>query len=192
MSELHGFSTPGAAEKDITIPRFYMRPVKNEFRTKLEGRPIFDDVEYVEIVIPGQKSTVDERVKDEHRQRWPDRYRAFKDNQEAPEHGTPLSEWPGVTRGQVEELSYFHIRTVETLAALDDAALSRAIPMGGFAIRDKARRYLDAAKGAAPADALAAENEQLRETISAMKEQIDQMAEEIQKLREAGAKGEGR
>lgn len=182
MSELPAFRVPGQ-EPDITMPRFYMRPVQNAFRSKQEGRPIFDDVEYVEILIPGQKSTVDERVKDEHRDRWPRQYEAFKAGQEAAQDGWALEEWPGLTRSQVEELKFFHVRTVETLAALDDGALAKVFPMGGFAIREKAQRDLAAAAGSAPTDALAAENAQLREKMAVMEETIETLRAELEQAR---------
>jgi hypothetical protein len=190
MSGLPDFVVPGVDSRDLTIPRFYIRPLQNAFKTAQEGRPIFDDVEYVEVIIPGDRNAVvDERVKDEHRQRWPRQYQNFKDGREMAQDGTPLEEWPGVTRSQVEELKHFNVRTVEVLAALDDSGLQRAVPMGGYALRDKAKRFLELAAGSAPADALAAERERDRATMEAMKEQMAAMAAEIDRLRAASSGG---
>jgi hypothetical protein len=179
---LPDFVEPGTQVRDITIPRFYMRPVHNAWRSKQEGRPIFDEVEYVEIIIPGQRSTVDERVKDEHKRNWAARYKAFKDGLEVAQDGTPLEEWPGVTRSQVEELKFFHVRTVETLAALDDGGLQRAVPMGGHALRAAAKRYLEQAADRAPAERLAAENDQLRGKMATMEEKMATMEATIREL----------
>jgi hypothetical protein len=35
------------------FPRFYMRAVQSNFETERQGRPIFNDEEYVEIIMAG-------------------------------------------------------------------------------------------------------------------------------------------
>ncbi len=129
--------------KDNIIPRFYMKPVKNEFKSNAEGREVWDEVEYVEMFIPGDKLTeVHEKVKDHHRERWAPRYAAFKESREAPSEGTPLEEWAGIGAAQVMELKSCHSRRVEHLAGLADSQLSKSVPMGGQALREKAQRYV--------------------------------------------------
>lgn len=157
MSDVPSFQVlqPG---QDLCRPRFYMRAVQNNFLTEREGKPVFEDKEYVEIVVPGDRnSLVDRPVNANDKERWPQHYAAFKAQQSVPETGTPLTEWAGVTRSQAEELAIMNVKTVETLAALDDAGLARCVRMGGFKLREKAQRFLEAAAGAAPAEKLAAE-----------------------------------
>lgn len=132
-----------AGKADNIIPRFYVKAVKNEFRSEAEGREVYNDVEYVEMIVPGDKnSIVDERVKDVHRERWARQYAAFKESREAPVEGTPLEEWAAVTVSQVMELKSSHVRTVEQLAGLSDSQLSKVVPMGGHALREKAQLYV--------------------------------------------------
>lgn len=132
-----------AGDKDTIIPRFYLKPVKDNFRSEQEGREIWNDVEYVEQIIPGDKHcVVDERVKDAHRERWPRQYDAFKKSQEVPVEGTPLEEWAGMSASQVLELKSCHIRTVEQLAELSDTQLAKSVPMGGTALRERAKKYV--------------------------------------------------
>jgi hypothetical protein len=171
------FNPDAGRDRDAVIPRFYTRAVQNNFKTGQEGRPIFDNIEYVEMIIPGDRmAQVDCAVKQEHRERWPRQYEAFQKGQELAQEGTPLEEWSAVTRSQVEEMKHFHVRTVETLAALSDAQLAKAVPMGGFALREKAQRFLAQAAGSAPAEKLAAEVDTLRGTLAVMQEQMDQLA----------------
>jgi hypothetical protein len=100
--------------RDRVIPRFHIKAVRNNFLSAKEGREVWNDEEYVELIVPGDnKNIVDVRVKDEHRERWPTKYAAFKANMEAPESGTPLDEWAGVGRSQVMELNSVHIRAME-------------------------------------------------------------------------------
>lgn len=130
--------------RDRIIPRFHIKPVRDNFQSEKQGREVWNDVEYVELIVPGDnKNIVDVAVKDEHRDRWPTKYAAFKANMEAPESGTPLDEWAGVGRSQVMELNSVHIRTVEALASLSDAQLAKCVPMGGHALRAKAQRFIE-------------------------------------------------
>lgn len=175
---------PQGGERDTAFPRFYLEPVQNGPKSTEAGRPVFDDIEFVEINVPGdRKNVVHRRVTEEVRRRWPREYAAFKAQGDIAKEGWPLDEWSGVTRSQVEELKFFKVFTVETLAELPDDALQRVSPMGGFALREKAVRALETAKGAAPAEKLAAELaerdatiSQMNETIAAMQAQIAQLA----------------
>lgn len=166
------FSTSGN-DRDTAIPRFFLQPVQNQFLSDKEGRPIFEDKEYIEIRVPGDRKTEwIGSVKEEHRQRFPRHYAAFKLQQEVPLDGTPISEWAAVTRSQTEELAFAHIKTIEQLAALSDDGLAKSVSMGGFTLREKAQRYLEQAKGNAPMEALAAEAAAQRETIAVLEQQI--------------------
>ncbi len=114
----------------------------------------------------GQLNIVDVRVKDEHRERWPTKYAAFKANMEAPESGTPLDEWAGVGRSQVMELNSVHIRTVEQLAGLSDSQLAKAIPMGGNALRAKAQRFIEQTDAEKPLQAMEQRIRELEEKLA--------------------------
>src|SRR4051812_39375598 len=123
---------------DGARPRFYMKPIKNNFQSDLKGTPVFEDREFVEILVPGDRKTVWEGfVSAEHKGRWPREYAAFKAGQEVSVDGFALEEWPAITRSQVEELRFAHVRTVEQLATLPDDALNKTISMGGFSLREK-------------------------------------------------------
>jgi hypothetical protein len=183
MSETPDFIRRPDNAPDGVFARFYVRPVQNELRTASEGRPIFEDVEYVEINLPGDRtSVVDRRVKADDRQRWPQQYAAFKDGQEQVGDGTPLTQWTGVTRSQVEELAFFKIRTVEQLAGLNDGALAN-LPLGLRAMKEHAERWLASAAGGKPAEALAAEVAKRDATITTMQGQMADMRVEIDRLK---------
>lgn len=130
-------------EPDNIIPRFYLKPVKNPFLSKQEGREVWSDVEYVEMIVPGDKNAIHhEKVKDVHRERWARQYEAFTKSREAPTDGTPLEEWAVIGASQVLELKSCHVRTVEQLAGLSDSQLAKVVPMGGHALREKAQAYV--------------------------------------------------
>lgn len=156
---------------DNIIPLFYMKPVRNNFESEKQGREIFEEVAYVEMMIPGDKLTeVHEKVKDSHKERWPTQWAAFLANQEAPADGTPLKDWPPISRAVEMQLSSEKVRTVEALAGLSDLQLSKVMPMGGHALREKAQLWLKQAEGMAPVaelQAALAESNKKNELLSA-------------------------
>jgi hypothetical protein len=176
-----------AATKKPAIPRFFVEPVELTFRSKQEGRPIYEEREFVEILIPGdRRSIVREPVNDEHKARWPREYAAFKDGRELPLEGTPLANWPNsaINRARVEELAYFNIRTVEHLAAVSDANLPN-LGMGARELRAAAQKFLEvAAKGTAPLERMVHENFQMKDDLVRKDRIIAEQAAEIARLRE--------
>ncbi|WP_191057805.1 hypothetical protein [Geminicoccus harenae] len=153
-------------------PRFYKRAVQNNRRTAEEGRPIFEEREYVEIIIAGDKGTVVDRpVRDDDKQRFGAEYQAFLQGQDAPLVGTPIEQWPLLNKSQVAELKGIHVMTVEALAALSDSQLQKLGP-GGRSLKSKAETWLQAAAGTAPLVELQEEVDRLRADNDMLKGQI--------------------
>lgn len=173
-----------------SYPRFYLDPVQDEVASAQQGRPIFRQLERVEIILPGNPHTRPvANVTEEHRQRWPREYGAFREGVEVSPDGTPLEEWPILNRAQVAELKHLGIKTVEHVAALDDHAMQR-IGMGGRVLRDKALAYLDDAANVAMNERLSKENDDLKARLSALENQnaelgqlMTQMHTEMQQFR---------
>lgn len=154
------------------------------------GRPIFDEVVYIEKVIPGDKQlTVHREMRDSDREEFAEQYRAWLGRGENLESGMPLSQWPGISVSQVEELSFFKVRTVEQLAGLSDDAMGR---MGGPGIRqlsERARLYVETAKGNAPVEALKAQLDARAQEIEALKQMVKDQAADLAELKQQRAKG---
>lgn len=167
-------SHPAVAEYLATMqrpvfPEFCVEAIEMEFKSKQAGRPIFEDREYVRIHIVGDRgSQAYEPVNEEHKARWPKEYAAFRAGIELPPTGTPLATWPHpmMTKSQVAMLATFNIRTVEDMAALDDAKLQK-IGMGAREMKTAASTYLQVAtQGMGPIMQLLEENDRLaREVI---------------------------
>jgi hypothetical protein len=171
-----------AKDHDTAFPEFEMKPVRGADK---DGVPSFTEQEFVTIRVPGDRRTEwHGRVTDAHRTRFRRQYDAWKQGREAPTEGTPLSEVAWINRAQVEELAYQHVKTVEALAGLSDAQLKGALAMGGYPLRDRAKRHLEEIAGAAPAQKLAAENAELKGTIDTMQ---GQLAEALRRLDEMAA-----
>ncbi len=178
-----GKQAPG---DETLLVKFYKAPIEDAIKSKEEGRPIFKEVDFIQIRQPGNKDSVIDRVaRPRDIDRFPEHYRRYqaRENQEIIE-GTPLSETPLLTRAQTEELTFFGVRTVEQLATFSDANAHNIRNIQ--AMKSKAQAYLDHAKDNAAAQQLAeqkAENERLLELIKQLNDRLDEMEEEKPKRR---------
>lgn len=162
-----------AGDEQLLV-KFFVKPRPDKAATLEEGRPVFKDVEYVDIKIPGNRTGGACRpASPADKLRFARHYAAFQQRMEAPLEGTPLAEWPMVTRSQVEELAFHNIKTVEHLAELSDTHASNF--MGINALKTKAKQWLEQAAGAAPAAKLQAELAERDERIATMQKQIDHL-----------------
>lgn len=167
-----------AMDKKLFV-QFYLRAVVNNFKSSQEGRPIFDEVDYVRIIVPGDKNTViDTKVTPEYAQRFATQFEKYKKNQSQAVSGTPLEVWPQMTVGQVAELKAMNVHTVEQLAELPDNLAQRI--MGSHDLRRRAATFLEAANGEAANTKLAAELAQRDNEIELLKAQMAQMQQLIQ------------
>ena len=153
--------------------RFYHESKEKKDKSLKAGRPIFEDVVYVEIMQPGNKDNIINRPATEmDKQRFAKHYAMWKARTSNEDHqlvGTPLSEWAGVTRSQANELSFFNVKTVEQLAHMADSNTNNMMGLGG--LKDKAKKYLDSSADQATIDALAAlkaENAEMREMVKSL------------------------
>lgn len=139
--------------------QFYTQPVQDNFQSKLQGAAIFRDETFVRIMIPGRSDlTIDEPVEERHKARFPRQWAHFKNMTADTELivGTPVTEWPAVTRAQAEELRAKKFYSVQQIAECSDAQI-QALGMNGSQLRAKARAFVESAKGTAIAQAQAEE-----------------------------------
>lgn len=160
--------------------RFYTKPVMHPIKSTEAGRPIFDEVDYIQIRIPGSQLTcIDTPVTDaNYMQRFGEKYRAWKAGQAQVESGTPIESFPFLLSkvALVAELKAMGIVTVEQLAGLDDGYTMKI--MGGMELRKRARDWIDQTSGTdAQLATLSKENEQMKAQMVAMMEQMKRMQE---------------
>ncbi|HEY3476586.1 MAG TPA: hypothetical protein VGK56_18360 [Anaerolineales bacterium] len=136
---------------------FYMHFIQDEEKTKEEGRPIFKDTEFVKIFSPGDRSNVIDRpVRPSDTVRFPRQYAAFKNKDNAQAIGTPLDQWPIITRAMAEELKYLGFQTVEQIANARDSVLGTHAGLRDLS--HKAKAFIEIAKGnTAPIESMQAE-----------------------------------
>lgn len=148
----HRMFTKADAGDDSLFVVFYMGALQNDGKTIEQGRPIFDDVECVRIIIPGDtKSVVDRPATPQDKARFTKQYTLFRQgrNEDEQVSGTRLSEWPLLTRAQVAEFHFLNIKTVEQLADVRDDVCSK-VP-GLRDLKGHAKAWLGKTKSAAEA-----------------------------------------
>lgn len=176
---------PETNTKERTFARFSREAVKNNFKSEQEGKSVFEDKEFVTIVVPGNRGAVAfEEVTADHKARWPKSYAAFKEGLEAPVNGMPIEMWPVLGPSQVLEFKAMNIRTVEDVAGLGDDGIAR-IGMGGRELRDKAQAWLASATGNAALSKAIADSEAKDAEIANLKGQVGSLVERLDKLEKA-------
>lgn len=164
---------------------FFKRPIEIKWKSEKEGRPIYEDRDWVRIVAPGDQTSKIERIaRDDDKLRFSRIYERYKAGQEMAPEGTPLEAWPAMSPAHIEELKHLKLFTVEQLAAASDAQCQR-LGAGMMALKLKAGAYLETARDTATAQKYAAENAQLRQEMEDLKAQFAQLSAERKGKREA-------
>lgn len=156
--------------------KFTMRPKEDPAASAKEGRPIFTDVEWITIMIPGERDTVERPMEGQDFKRFAKQYAHWKQTGLEAATGTPLVAWPVITTSQIEELKHFRVRTVEDLANLADGVTQRF--MGVQSLKQKAKAFLEAATangGAKMQAAIEAKDEQIESMQHLLKEQSEKI-----------------
>jgi len=156
--------------------QFYMGSLRNQEKSETEGRPVFDAIPFVKIIVPGDKSTLIDTIADaNHKRRFAKMWSQFQQNQAQDISGTPLRDWPAITRAQADELNYLNILTVEQLATVADVYGAKI--MGIHDLKRKAQAYLEQAKDSAFATKMADENAALRKELETQKAEIKRLSD---------------
>jgi hypothetical protein len=163
--------------------RFYKRSVHQEQESMDAGRPIFKDFDFVQICVAGDSLTeIDTYALASHRTRFPIQWANYMNRQGANDEevvGTPVAEWPLVSKSQAEELRAMKFQTVESIASASDQQLQRmgmAAGMSPYAFRDKAKAFLNLATNAA-------ETDKREQEINALKEELAKKDLETAKIK---------
>lgn len=195
--EINGRTAFKYGEKGGSIVCFWEQPVKNEFASKTEGRPIFDIAIMGQIRTPGAKMSIFEfeierqihggavkcRV-DERSERWVDilrdqldAWRKQKTDQDL--SGTPLETWPRLDVAMIASLRASGIFSLEALSEVPDSSLD-VLGMNGRVLREQAKAMIEQAKGNAPIERLTAENDTLKQRLAALEAQFEKLSEGVE------------
>jgi hypothetical protein len=171
---------------DVLVALFKNHASLNEVKSREEGRPIYDDIEVVEIRSPGSRDFkvfpanafshwqthphTGEQTKVTYAERFVHQYQQFKRHAAQTKSGTPLDYVPFLSEGKRAELRAQNIYTIEALAAIDGQELKN-LGLGGRDLKNAAAEYIaDTKANIAPNMQLQAELEQLRARNAVLEE----------------------
>ena len=147
---------------------------KNNVKSAEAGRPIYDDIEVVELRYPGTRDygvypatershwDVDQFTGEQRQityaERFSKQYQQFKAQQQQTKSGTPLDYLTFLTEGKRAELRALNIYTAEALAIIDGSELKNLGPHGRE-LKNRAIEFLENSNEAAKITKLEAELE---------------------------------
>lgn len=163
-------------DKNVPIVRFWVEAIQNKGLSEKEGRPIFKNVEMVEVIMPADRNRTlkapahaeagkHNGIKYTYAQKYAKQYERFKADQPQLVEGTPLAEAPFLDAAQRATLKALSVYTIEQLASLQGVPLKNLGP-GGLEMQQKALTYMERASGSAAATAQAAEIARLKQTVA--------------------------
>jgi hypothetical protein len=170
---------------------FEERPVPNHQAAIEQGGARFVSVDFAMVRQIGSKDSIEfpaeewvakketEAMNGRYPPEWAaffrKKYEAFKERREAPVNGFPIREWASISRGQAETCYSIGIRSVEDLAAANEEVIRR-LGMGGRALRDTAKAFLESRLAHGNAEQLAAlkaDNATKDETIKSLEQKLE-------------------
>ena len=162
-------------------PQFYLQAVDHK---EPDGTVVSKDVVFVRIFNISDPKNIIERPKvAEDEKRWPDHWKAYKENTEAPTDGTPIKSFPNLTPADIENLSRQHIRTVEELLEISEPQLQKVLGGRALATRKQATEWLDYRKGKT-------ETQQLLRRIEELEKQLGNDTDDVPKRAEGNGVSE--
>ena len=171
--------------------QFYKKSVKQEDASIEAGRPIFKEFDFVRIMIPGDNLTeIDTYAQESHKQRFPRQWAHYQNQVSSHEDiiGTPLDQWPQITRSQADELRGLKFHTVESIADCSDQQLQRIGMVAGMSpynFRLKAKAFLNLANDSADVAQREAELQALRQENAKITAETEAKLSKMQEQMEA-------
>jgi hypothetical protein len=142
----------------------------NKFKTEELGRPVYEPIVVLEIILTGDQMLRPIReMRDEDKEKYPIEWARYQQKSQSKLPGTPLEAVNWLSHSQVREYKAMNVFTVEQIAELPDITAKRFA--GHSTVRDMAVAFLGASKeGAAVREA-----EALKSQVAELKAQMAQL-----------------
>jgi hypothetical protein len=171
---------------------FGYEPALDKAKTKEAGHPVYKDVEFVKIAVPGDKQSLYfQPATDRDRIRFPESYAAFKNRSHTVTEGMPVEHWAVISRSMAATLRACHIHTVEALAAVHDGHIDK-LGFNARQLRSKAQAWLAQAKEGAASQKIADEKEAVEARLKNTEAQLAQLMARLSPQEKARLEAEGK
>jgi len=138
---------------------FHAVQIKNNYKSELEKRPIFEEKIYLKKLVPGDSTlVVDRPMRETDMEEFPIEWARFEQKKEQKADGTPIDAWAAISETQKAEFKALHIFTIDQFATLPDSAGNKI--MGFNELRAKAQAFIGAAQDSQLMDKIRAETDE--------------------------------
>jgi hypothetical protein len=163
------------------IVEFYKEAVRNNFKSEQAGHEVFEDQDFVWIRFAGDRTReLRKPVKNEHKERWPQQWARYQNQEKQVNEGMPLEHWGAMSKSTALNYKANNVFTVEQMAAIPDSVIDK-LGIGTRDFRNKAQLFLKQSAGSAESMRLADENKKLRDEIELLKAQFAEFSNSKQK-----------
>lgn len=126
--------------------KFFKKAVHNKFMSVKEGKQVFQDVDYISIRIPGDKTTeINRKVSEDDKERFSVQWENYQKRLENIQDGTAIEMLPGISPADAENWKSKGFETIEQLTGMSEQNIQRSV-QGTRDIVTRAKKYLDGGK----------------------------------------------
>lgn len=169
--------------------KFERKAVRNAFKSELEGRPIYEEVDYVRIQQPGERDVYNQVATEDHKRRFPQQWAQFLAGAEQLPEGTPVGLLFPNQESVKEILLDLKIYTVEQLAQLSEHAIER-LGMDGRKYVLKAKAALDKSEALKEVNRVNQELQDTKDQLRVVQQANARLLERMQQLEDRMAEPE--
>jgi hypothetical protein len=138
---------------------FHAVQIRNNYKSDLEKRPIFEERIYLKKLVPGDSTlVVDRPMRESDMEEFPIEWARFEQKKEQKSDGTPIEAWAAISDTQKAEFRALNIFTIDQFAKLPDSAGNKI--MGFNELRGKAQAFIGAAQDSQLMDKIRAETDE--------------------------------
>lgn len=150
---------------------FFTKAVTNESKSRDANTLVVENVDFVHIQHPGERDFQERPAREEDKMRWPKAWEAYRAGKEAIPDGTPIEVlFPG-NPAIVATLKHLKLHTIQQLAGMSAEAEGR-VGMGAGEWKQKAIKYLAAAKDTESFNKMEAALSKRDDEIAVLKSQV--------------------
>jgi hypothetical protein len=164
---------------DALIVTFYQHSEVDIRATTECGYTVYRDVDFVEISHPGENLNIVRRpvrMSDVHR--WPDKWKAYKENREQAVSGTPIELLFPTHPSQGKNLRMHNVHTIEQCANLTATGISALGPYGQNFV-NAAQTYLEQQRSGVPTHKYEMERAESHKQMEQQQVQIQNLIEQL-------------
>jgi hypothetical protein len=145
---------------------FHAVQVRNNFKSDVEKRPIFEERIFIKKLVPGDSTlVVDRPMREQDMEDYPIEWARYEQKKEQKVAGTPIDAWMAISETQKAEFKALNIFTIDQFANLPDVAGDKI--MGFNDLRSKARAFIMVAQDSQMMDKIRAEMDKKMEAQEA-------------------------